>query len=107
MMDLVVALKCAKMVARKLADERPTGGYKVKVKGEEQVVKFGELMEALRELEHKAEAGQLVETGTCETCNCIDFGDMDEKAQCYPKGYTSWRRRTDHCSFYTPRFTRR
>ena len=96
MLDEVTVLKMAVAVINRKAKEKYQGGMKQK---DGRIVTFERLAVELDKLQDKISARP-----TCETC---DFGCFpDEKTQmsmCYPKGYTSWRTRTDFCNFHRPR----
>lgn len=95
-MNNTVVLKFALAVVRKRVKENPTGGLKLP-SGEKIYNK--DLAIELESLVELSEKNLLREIGTCATCECIDFG-RDKMGQCYPKGYTSWRKKDDHCIFY-------
>jgi hypothetical protein len=81
------------LLVKAKAEERPTGGIKVRTNGEVALITFKRILEELERLEKPK---------TCETCSCIDFG-KDEKAQCHPKNYSSYRKKADFCHFHSPR----
>ena len=95
-MDILTVLKLARLTANKVAEERPTEVLKVKVGEEKLTVSLPELVKELDALIKQP----AVCTHTCETCDFIKFPEKGE-AMCYPKNYTSWRKRADYCSFHS------
>ena len=96
MLDNVTVLKMAVAVINRKALEKPQGGMKQK---DGRIVTFERLALELEKIQDTVDARP-----TCETCQFTCF--PDEKTQmviCYPKGYTSWRQRTDFCNFHQPK----
>lgn len=89
-MTNIEALKCSISIIKKRAEEKPGGGIKTPSGSQ---IAYSEIVSQLTKILEKEEK-------TCATCKNISFNKYGDKAQCWPKNYTSWRKPEDSCSLW-------
>jgi hypothetical protein len=94
------ALKWALAQLNKKMEEKPDGKIKTKLYGEEKAISYEEIKKQLCLMLAAAEEGRLQVVTLCKNCKAFSGGPKGPTGCCFPKHYTSSRKKDDYCSFF-------